>query len=44
MNTLATNFDFCEGHKNLFFFFSGFLKKQKLNQKLLPQDDITDEI
>ena len=32
-----------EGHKNLFFF-SGFLKKQKLNQKLLPQDDITDEI
>lgn len=43
MNTLATSFDFCEGHKNLFFF-SGFLKKQKLNQKLLPQDDITHEI
>lgn len=42
MNTLATSFDFCEGHKKNFF--SGFLKKQKLNQKLLPQDDITDEI
>lgn len=41
MNTLATSFDFCEGHKNLFFFFQDF---QKLNQKLLPQDDITDEI
>ena len=41
INTLATCLDLCEVHTKKFF---SIFEKKNLNQKLIPQDDITDEI